>query len=78
MSEKKEIGKVRWFDPRKGYGFIDPKDSDESVFVHYSDIDSDDEYRQLVEGDEVSFTITEQKDGKLKAQNVLKLEKFED
>ncbi|MFQ6035947.1 MAG: cold-shock protein [Sedimentisphaerales bacterium] len=61
-------GKVKWFNPRKGYGFIaGPDDSD--VFVHYSDI-AGDGYRTLVEGDLVSFDMVESKKG-LRAENVV-------
>ena len=59
MSEEKKTGIIKWFNSRKGYGFITPDDSegDADVFVHYTAIkvESDDQYRSLNEGDKVSF-----------------------
>ena len=55
-------GIVKWFNPAKGYGFIKPENGDD-IFVHYSDIDADG-YRNLDEGDVVSFEIGESDRGK--------------
>jgi CspA family cold shock protein len=61
-------GKVKWFNPRKGYGFIEgPEGRD--IFVHYSSI-SGDGYRTLVEGDDVTFDVVEGEKG-LRAENVI-------
>jgi CspA family cold shock protein len=48
-------GKVKWFNPAKGYGFIGREDGTD-VFVHYSAIQSDG-YKNLPEGAEVEFEI---------------------
>ena len=61
-------GKVKWFNPRKGYGFIATEDG-RDVFVHYANI-SGDGYKTLVEGDPVSFDIVEGEKG-LRAENVV-------
>lgn len=55
MSKRIE-GVVRFFNARKGWGFIDRTDGQGSVFVHYSDIDEDG-YRTLEEGERVTFEI---------------------
>lgn len=61
-------GKVKWFNPRKGYGFIATADG-RDIFVHYSSI-SGDGYKTLVEGDAVTFDIVDGDKG-LRAENVV-------
>ena len=61
-------GKVKWFNPRKGFGFI-ATDDGRDIFVHYSSI-SGDGYKTLVEGDPVTFEIVEGDKG-LRAENVV-------
>ena len=61
-------GKVKWFNPRKGYGFIATEDG-RDIFVHYSSI-SGDGYKTLTEGDDVTFEIVEGEKG-LRAENVV-------
>ncbi len=51
-------GKVKWFDQKKGFGFIESHESGEDVFVHYSDIQGAG-FRTLEEGDEVEFEVEE-------------------
>jgi CspA family cold shock protein len=48
-------GTVKWFDEKKGYGFI-TVDEGKDVFVHYSAIQSNG-FRKLVEGDRVSLEV---------------------
>ncbi|WP_326948715.1 cold shock domain-containing protein [Amycolatopsis sp. NBC_01307] len=55
MPENKTIGKVKWFNAEKGFGFI-ARDSGDDVFVHYSAILGQG-YRTLTEGQVVSFTV---------------------
>ncbi|MBC8235222.1 cold-shock protein [bacterium] len=54
-------GSVKWFNEKKGYGFISP-DEGEDVFVHYSEIQGDG-FRTLYEGQQVQFEITEGRKG---------------
>jgi CspA family cold shock protein len=61
-------GKVKWFNAKKGYGFICTSDGTD-IFVHYSNI-SGDGYRTLEEGDQVSFDVAEGDKG-LRAENVV-------
>jgi CspA family cold shock protein len=55
-------GTVKWFNPKKGYGFIIPDDGDKDLFVHHSDIETDG-YASLNEGQKVEFEIGEGKKG---------------
>jgi len=61
-------GTVKWFNPRKGYGFIVTPDG-RDIFVHYASI-SGEGYKTLVEGEPVSFDIVEGEKG-LRASNVV-------
>ena len=61
-------GKVKWFDGKKGFGFIQQENGEE-VFVHYTDIKTDKQYKSLEKGIEVEFEIVEGARG-LKAVNV--------
>ena len=61
-------GKVKWFNPRKGFGFIETEDG-RDIFVHYSSI-SGDGFKTLAEGDPVTFEIIEGDKG-LRAENVI-------
>ena len=63
-------GKVRWFDEKKGFGFI-ARDNDRDVFVHYSAI-QENGFRTLHEGEPVAFDIAEGPHG-VHAVNVTKL-----
>jgi CspA family cold shock protein len=63
-------GKVKWFDGKKGYGFIIPESGNGDIFVHYSAIKTDNDFKSLKEGMAVQFDITEGKKG-LQAQNVV-------
>ena len=50
-------GRVKWFNEKKGYGFIS-RDDGNDVFVHFSAIKKDG-FKVLYEGDEVEFDVTE-------------------
>ena len=49
-------GKVKWYNPTKGYGFIEREDKEKDVFVHSSAV-RDAGLRFLNEGDEVTFDV---------------------
>jgi len=74
MAERKAKmaeGKVKWFNPDKGYGFISRDDGDD-LFVHYSEIQVEG-FKTLEEDALVEFDITTGQNGKLQASNVRKL-----
>jgi cold shock protein len=47
-------GTVRWFSKEKGYGFIEPDEGGEDIFVHYTGI-AGTGFRSLKEGERVSY-----------------------
>ena len=56
-------GTVKWFDTKKGYGFVaDSASTDTDYFVHFSEIQSD-SFKTLEEGQKVTFEIGEGKQG---------------
>ncbi len=61
-------GTVKWFDNKKGFGFIEPDDAGEDVFVHYSAL-STEGFKTLQEGQRVSYEI-EDSDKGLRAADV--------
>ena len=62
-------GKVKWFDNKKGYGFIAPEEGND-IFVHFSSIQGDG-YKTLEEGQEVEFEVEQGPKGE-QAVNVVK------
>ena len=62
------LGKVKWFDAKKGYGFITDDKSERDVFLHVSALEES-KLRVLRENQKIQFEIKEEK-GKLKAINL--------
>ena len=52
------VGKVKWFNDLKGFGFIEPDDGAPDVFAHFSAIDMDG-FKTLKEGSRVSYEVNE-------------------
>lgn len=63
------VGKVKWFSPEKGHGFI-AREGGDDVFVHFSAI-QDEGFKTLNEGQDVEFEIVEGARGP-QAANVIK------
>ena len=62
------VGKVKWFNNAKGFGFIVPEEGGEDIFAHYSTIQMEG-YRSLKAGQEVTFEIQQGPKG-LHAENI--------
>jgi cold shock protein len=63
-------GTVKWFNPDKGYGFIQPDDGSKDVFVHIKQVESAGMY-SLNEGQKIAFdTVANPKTGKSSAENL--------
>lgn len=63
-------GTVKWFNPTKGFGFIQPDDGGQDVFVHISAVERAG-LRELREGDKVSYEIVaDRRSGKSSADNL--------
>jgi CspA family cold shock protein len=60
---------VKWFDAKKGYGFIHHPEDGDDVFVHYSNIESDDDFKTLHADQDVRFEMNDGPKG-LNASNV--------
>ena len=52
----KQKGTVKFFNEKKGYGFITKEDGND-VFVHFTSIESDDDFKTLKEGQAVEFEL---------------------
>eukprot|EP01068_Selenidium_serpulae_P019456 Selendium_serpulae@DN6663_c0_g1_i1.p3 len=65
----KQAGRCKWFDPKKGYGFISPEDGSPDVFMHQQNIHAEG-FRTLSENELVEFEITIDQNGKRKAIQV--------
>ena len=64
-------GKVKWFNAKKGYGFITQEDTQKDIFLHVSALEKS-KLRTLKENQKIRFEIKEEKD-KLQAINLKKV-----
>ncbi|PPR43484.1 MAG: Cold shock-like protein CspJ [Alphaproteobacteria bacterium MarineAlpha6_Bin2] len=66
MSSK--TGKIKWFNPKKGYGFIDQDGDDKDMFIHITALQQAN-ISGLNEGDKISYDV-EEENGKASAVNI--------
>jgi len=55
-------GTVKWFNDKRGYGFITPEEGGEDLFIHFTNIEGDG-FRSLREGQTVEFEATQGRKG---------------
>lgn len=68
--KSRNTGKVKWFNPAKGYGFIVPQGGGKDVFVHVHDVKNSG-LSSLKEGEEVDFDLaTDKRSGKVVARDI--------
>ena len=65
-------GTVKWFNDKKGFGFVARDDGEKDVFVHHSAIQAQG-FKSLAEGEKVEFDVVQGQKGRLAAENVVKL-----
>jgi len=66
-------GIVKWFNPTKGYGFIEPETGGKDIFVHISAVQKAG-LRNLNEGQKVGFEVEQQQNGRAAAINLSPVE----
>jgi CspA family cold shock protein len=67
------IGKVKWFNNSKGFGFVVPEGTEDDVFAHFSQIQMEG-YKTLKTGQDVEFELVDGDKGK-QAQNIRPIQK---
>jgi CspA family cold shock protein len=75
MTDNKVLGEVIWFDPKRGFGFIEWQQNgvrQKDLFVHFSDIECEG-FKTLYKGQKVSFGLGTNKHGDPKAIEVMVL-----
>ncbi len=63
-------GTVKWFNPTKGFGFIQPEDGSKDAFVHISAVEKAG-LSTLHEGQKVEFELVAGEDGRMSAENLV-------
>ncbi|MCW5700855.1 MAG: cold-shock protein [Rhodospirillales bacterium] len=66
-------GTVKWFNPTKGYGFIEPNDGSKDAFVHISAVERAG-LHGLKEGQKIQFELVAGRNGKTSAENLVVLD----
>lgn len=66
-------GTVKWFDAKKGYGFVVSPEVEGDIFVHYTKIQMEG-FKKLETGEKVTFEVIRSPEGKPQADNVVRNE----
>ena len=64
------VGTVKWFNPSKGFGFIEPEGGEKDVFVHISVVERAG-LSSLQEGQKIEFEVVSGRDGRPAADNLV-------
>ncbi len=67
------VGTVKWFNPTKGFGFIEPEDGGKDAFVHISAVQQAG-MQTLREGQKVEFELVPGDNGRSSAENLVALD----
>ncbi len=67
------VGTVKWFNPAKGYGFIEPEDGSKDAFVHISAVQRAG-LTTLREGQKIEYDLVDQEGGRSSAENLIVLD----
>ncbi len=67
------VGSVKWFNPTKGFGFIEPEDGSKDAFVHISAVERAG-LSGLREGQRVQYELVPGRNGKSSAENLVALD----
>ncbi len=67
------VGIVKWFNPTKGFGFIEPEDGGKDAFVHISAVQRAG-MQTLREGQKVEFELVPGEQGRSSAENLVALD----
>ena len=65
---RSKTGKVKWFNPKKGYGFVDQDDDEKDMFLHITALQKAN-ISVLNEGDKISYDV-EEENGRQSAVNI--------
>ncbi len=63
-------GTVKWFNPTKGYGFVEPEDGEKDAFVHISSVERAG-LTTLREGQKIEYELVQGQNGKESAENLV-------
>jgi len=64
-------GVVKWFDAKKGYGFVVSPEVDGDIFIHYTKIQMEG-FKKLETGEKITFDLIQSPEGKPQADNVVR------